>query len=257
MSTGKDRAMPSSRLLFALLLAAGCGHRGLRFPGPLSSMGSDPGDYADRFYEDEESSAGEGDVANPRLRRRIHRDGMAVAEAAGDLVGRNKLSVHGQGYRYDCSGFVEAAHAKAGEPVRGSTKDLYELASRHGVLHKKKRPYIGDVVFFDDSYDRNHNRRRDDELSHIGIVEEVDSDDTIIVVHLSNSGIVRTHMNLRHPDVHRNEAGVTLNDHLRSTSDRDGGPTLTGQLWRGFGSLWAIGDGPLAAAMGCGAGSTG
>jgi hypothetical protein len=43
-------------------------------------MGSDPGDYADRFYEDEESSAGEGDVANPRLRRRIHRDGMAVAE---------------------------------------------------------------------------------------------------------------------------------------------------------------------------------
>ena len=224
----------------ALLAAVGCGHRGLRFPGPLDRMGADPGDYVDRFYDDEPSDAGSGDVANPRLRRRIHRDGLAVADAAGDFVGKGRLTVHGESFRYDCSGFVEAAHAKAGEPVRGSTKDLYALAERTGTLHKKKRPYVGDVVFWDDTYDRNGNGRRDDDLTHIGIVEGVARDGRVTIIHLGGTGVRRITMDLRHKRVHTDEGGVLRNDYLRVRREDDPWRTkyLAGELWVAYASPW-------------------
>ena len=150
--------------------------------------------------------------------------------------------VHGETYRYDCSGLVEAAHAGAHMDLRGSSRSMYDLARREGLLHKRKMPSVGDIAFFDDTYDRNRNRRRDDDLTHVAIVESVASDGTITLVHKGGRGVMRIEMNLRRPDERRDEHGRELNDHLRATSDKDGGPTLSGQLWRAFGSLWALED---------------
>ncbi len=225
------------------LLLIGCAHRGgMPVPGPLGSLGQDVG------YEQEEAGLARREPTKTEApktraeRRRAQKEssaGQLVAKSVGGMVGKSKVVVDGRTYRSDCSGLVEAAYARAGRTLAGSSADMYALAREMGVLHKKKIPAPGDVAFFDDTYDRNGNGRRDDELSHVAVVESVDADGTITLVHRGSSGIVRIRMNLKDPHVGRTEDGVVLNDGLRS-GKQDGGPRLTGELWRAFGSLWEV-----------------
>jgi hypothetical protein len=236
------------------MLLTGCAHRGgMGFPGPLGGMGTDPVPYAeagDGGPADEPvakaAPAAEDPEPPPRRRRRGDARGREVARTAASLIDHRRLVVRGESYRYDCSGLVEAAHAGARIDLRGSSKDMYELARREGLLHKRKVPSPGDIAFFDDTYDRNHNRRRDDDLTHVAVVESVASDGTITLVHKGGRGVMRIEMNLRRPDERRDADGRELNDHLRASKDKDGGPTLSGQLWRAFGSLWALDEGGVS-----------
>lgn len=246
------------RPLFFSLLLTGCAHRGgMAFPGPLGGMGTEPVPYADAGGSGSDGTEapdarGEAVVRSPdpgpaRVRKRRHdARGREVARTAASLVDHRRLVVRGESYRYDCSGLVEAAHAGAHIELHGSSRSMYDLARREGLLHKRKLPSPGDIAFFDDTYDRNHNRRRDDDLTHVAIVESVDSDGTITLVHKGGRGVMRIEMNLRRPGERRDADGRELNDHLRATSDKDGGPTLSGELWRAFGSLWALDDAGLS-----------
>ncbi|MEC7948515.1 MAG: CHAP domain-containing protein [Myxococcota bacterium] len=236
------------RNLSLALLLTGCAHRGgMALPGPLRGMGTDPVPYADSGEEHTaETHVGDASDARadtPPSRRRTRRGdarGEQVARTAASLIEHRKLVVRGETYRYDCSGLVEAAHAGARIDLRGSSRSLYEKARSEGLLHRRKVPVPGDVAFFDDTYDRNHNRRRDDDLTHVAIVESVAADGTITLVHKGGRGVVRMEMNLRRPAERRDEHGRELNDYLRSSRDKDGGPVLSGQLWRAFASLWAV-----------------
>jgi len=235
------RLLPLLALL-AAVSSVGCAHRGLAFPGPTRHMGWEPPSYASTLEEPHSNAVVERHAPPPTGSG----GGAAVARGAVRLIGRSHLLVNGERYRWDCSGMVIAAHASAGHALAGSSADLYELARERGVLHRKKRPYVGDVAFFDDTYDRNGNGRRDDELTHVGVVESVDSAGTITVVHLGSQGVVRIVMNLRRLHDHEDESGTTINSYLRAAHDADGGPVLSGELWRGFGSLWAIDDRAVA-----------
>ena len=244
------------RALTLALLLTGCAHRGgMGFPGPLRGMGTDPLPYAAQGEGSVEDASVVADAApreDPLPARRRRRGGDArgreVARTAASLIDHRRLVVRGESYRYDCSGLVEAAHAGARIDLRGSSKDLYERARDEGLLHKRKIPSPGDIAFFDDTYDRNHNRRRDDDLTHVAVVESVAADGTITLVHKGGRGVMRIEMNLRRPGDRRDEDGRELNDYLRSTKDKDGGPTLSGELWRAFGSLWAVDAGGISAA---------
>lgn len=235
------------RLLALIALLSGCAHRGgLPMPGPLGSLGQDVG------WEDEDAGLARREPSPPApepSRRQARREarkaehdasgGTAVAKAASSWVGSSRTVVNGETYRADCSGFVEAAYARAGLCFAGSSEDLYNRARDEDVLHKRREPTPGDVAFFDDTWDKNGNGRRDDPLSHVAIVESVGEDGTIVLIHRGSKGITRIRMNLRHPDVERSDEGVVYNDGLRSGRD-DGGDRLTGELFRAFGSLWAI-----------------
>ena len=211
-------------MLLALLI--GCASHAYRFPGPLAGLGREP--------LEEAPTASEGKAP------RTHGDGDAVAAAAEGFLGDRKLSVRGEAYRFDCSGLVEASLAKAGCAFTGSSADLFEKARAAGVLHRRRVPEVGDVAFFDDTYDRNGNGRLDDPLSHVAVVESVDADGTVHMVHVGSKGVVRLVMNLRDPSTRADEAGKTLNDYLRAQSKRDPARTryLAGELWVGFGSFW-------------------
>ena len=235
-------------LTFALLLT-GCAHRGgMGFPGPVRGMGTEPAPYAEPAGTGVQDAAVVADASPPddtraparRRRRGGDSRGREVARTAASLIDHRRLLVHGETFRYDCSGLVEAAHAGARIDLRGSSRSLYEQARSEGLLHKRKVPAPGDVAFFDDTYDRNHNRRRDDDLTHVAVVESVAADGTITLVHKGGRGVTRIEMNLRRPGDRRDEDGRELNDYLRSSKDKDGGPTLSGELWRAFGSLWAV-----------------
>ena len=90
---------------------------------------------------------------------------------------------------------------------RGAPSRQSAQGGRHGV--------------FDNTWDRNGNGVRDDALTHIGIVETVDTDGTITLVHLGSKGVVRIQMNLQRPSVTKRE-GKVLNSYLRrgSTGER-------------------------------------
>lgn len=188
--------------------------------------------------------------AERRAARRAARRGEdaaeAVVKAAIHFIGKSTLRCGGETYRYDCSGFVNAAYARAGLDLGlRNTAALFEFAKESGVQHRRKHPKPGDVLFFDNTYDRNHNGRNDDELSHVGIVEKVDPDGTITLIHNGSSkGITRIYMNLEHPDQATSPEGKTWNSTLRARSKQDprGTKHLTGELWRGNASFWQISD---------------
>jgi hypothetical protein len=162
------------------------------------------------------------------------RVGEDIAAGAVSLIGERSLSVGEQSFRYDCSGMVCAAYASAGEHLSGSSRSLFDAAEASGRLHTQALPSPGDIAFFDNSYDRNKNRLRDDELTHVAVVEAVDDEGTITLVHLGSRGIVRIQMNLLRAD------DRAVNSYLRAPADNDGGPRLTGELWRAFGRFWAL-----------------
>lgn len=199
-------------------------------PGPTANVGLDGVAYVPPEVENIEHL----EPATTGTRK-----GRRVARAAESFLGKKRMMVAGNKYRYDCSGMVCAAHVKAGMQLSGNTRSMYHYAKDMGVFHKRKRPDVGDVAFFDNTWDRNKNGRRDDDLTHIAIVEKVERDGTITLIHLGNSGINRLVMNLKHPSHKLNAQGKPWNSVLRNQKK---GKRLTGELFAGFGSLWSITD---------------
>ncbi len=218
----------------ALAALTACAPKGLNFPGPIDTMGR-PTSVVDA--PDRTSGA-----AVAQQRPRTPEDvSAAVVRAAAGFIGAKRLVVGGTTYRYDCSGFVEAAYAAAGMPLRGSAAMMYGFARDNDVLHRRKRKvHAGDLVFWDDTYDRNGNGRRDDDLTHVGIVEGAARDGRVGIIHLGGTGVRRLTMDLREKHVHIDEAGVLRNDYLRVRRDDDPWRTkyLAGELWVAYASPW-------------------
>ena len=172
--------------------------------------------------------------------------GADVAKSASHFLGHGRLRHGGESYRYDCSGLVMAAHARAGLQLAGSSESMLTLAKRAGVFHKGRRPWVGDVAFFANTYDKNGNGRLDDPITHVAVVVSVDADGTVGMVHKGSRGITSLAMNLHHPADHADGASKEINGYLRArrSSDRGGTKYLAGELWIGFGSFWRVlGDG--------------
>ena len=225
------------RGMILTIFLTGCATTGFRYPGPLGRMGSEPLPYADRIAPSEPEAKPVTALAVQEPPRKTIRQGTAVARSAGSLVGRERLVVDGESFRYDCSGLVSAAYTKAGLELSGTSASLNALARKTGTFHERLRPEVGDIVFFDNTWDRNGNGRRDDSLTHVAVVESIDDKGTQTLVHLGGKGVVRMMMNLEEPGVYKDASGAILNSYLRRGKS---GERLTGQLWSGYGSLWAL-----------------
>lgn len=211
-----------------ILLLTACAPSMFRMPGPLASMGRDPS--ADWRLPTRP-------VETPPTR--APERPQAIAAAAAGFIGASALRVDGKVYRFDCSGLVEASLASAGCTFSGSSAMLFAQARDAGVLHRRRTPRPGDVAFFDDTYDRNGNHRLDDPLSHVAIVESVERDGTITLIHAGSSGVVRFTMNLRHPEDREDGKGRVINDYLRARKAGDSPRTryLASELWVAFASF--------------------
>ncbi|HSA23252.1 MAG TPA: hypothetical protein P5076_17475 [Myxococcota bacterium] len=170
-----------------------------------------------------------------------------VAHARG-LQGRDRYRVGGREFPRDCAGFTLAALAGAGLDLEAllpvdpedpsGVSLLHRMASQRGMLHRSRVPQVGDLVFFDHTWDRNRNGRADDALTHVGIVERVDPDGTITFLHRVKRGELRYRMNLFHPALRREpKTGKVLNHYLRVGADHGSG-RLTGQLFHDFATVF-------------------
>jgi hypothetical protein len=157
---------------------------------------------------------------------------QAIVAAAIAYLGRQDLGCPDQ--RNDCSGYVSAVYADAQLDLAGrSTRGLAELADALDVDHVYRRPFPGDLAFFVNTWDRNHDGLVNDGITHVAVVETVDADGTVTLIHKGGSGVRRTTMNLLHPDAARSPEGKLWNSVLRvrQANDAPGLEVLTGQLW--------------------------
>ncbi len=211
-----------------LWLWIGCAHVGIPMPGSTRHLTS-------RIVEATEMTSTVETIETKKPIDTSRGDALAL-EAAG-LIRNTALSVNGNSVRYDCSGFILAAHRLSNIELSGNTRSMFEQAKQGSGIFLTN-PLPGDVVFFDNTYDRNRNGKLDDELSHIAIVQHVDDDQTVQMVHLGGSGIVSLTMNLQSPTQHKDPTGKLLNSYLRVNKRGETSPRLTGQLFRGFARFW-------------------
>lgn len=151
--------------------------------------------------------------------------------------------------RMDCSGMVSAVYASANvgvfrkqaEIIHGANgvKILYDTLTKFNKIYRRTMPGAGDIIFFDNTYDKNNNGKNDDLLVHTGIVVAVDADGTITYVHASASeGTVIAYANLNHPET-PTLGGKRINSALRRkrANDPKGTKYYSGSLINSFGTV--------------------
>ncbi|HOJ50380.1 MAG TPA: CHAP domain-containing protein [Spirochaetota bacterium] len=163
-------------------------------------------------------------------------------------------------FNVDCSNFVRAAYYNA------TDNDLFEEATRLGIYEKIKKddmfsrsnfgalllyvlfklkykivdkPSIGDIIFFDRTYDKNKNNTlKDDVLTHVGIVVSIDDDGTIEFIHAGTSkGIEKSFLNLNYKDSFVVN-GKTVNSYIQRVYSWHRKSETAASLVRGFGSIF-------------------
>jgi len=170
---------------------------------------------------------------------------------------KKQVQINNQTVYLDCSGFVRAVYLVA------LNKDLFQEALNMGIYKKLKssgfqgsqgalamyvyfkslnkiRPFPkkGDVVFFDNTYDKNKNNKWDDLLTHVGIITHIHPDGTLTFIHAGTSkGISQDVLNLRYANkVFLNKKKI--NSHLQRPLKGQKKPyKLTGELARAFGGF--------------------
>ncbi len=169
------------------------------------------------------------------------------------FVGQNPemLYVGDREFRCDCTGVVLASYYKAGidlmpafarEQGNGVAR-LHGVAERHNLAFPGPMPEPGDIIFWDDTYDRNGDEAWGDPLTHTGIVVHVYPDGQLEYVHHNyRRGVVVAHMNLTDPDTYQVRKGdevLTVNSAMRMKSHRYIKPEawLSSHLFRSFGRL--------------------
>ncbi len=174
-----------------------------------------------------------------------------VLQTARQLVGRQRVELAGRRFGDDCTGLVRAVYSTLGvdlmtaaAPQDNGVTAIWRFAAQHGRIFDGGRPVPGDLVFFRETYDLNRDGVANDGLTHIGLVDEVEPDGTVLVIHRVARGVARYHMNLVAPTRARDDRGKIVNDGLRP--GRPGAPTrLTGELFVGYATLLPV-EPPLA-----------
>ena len=167
-----------------------------------------------------------------------------LKEASYKYAGKKELTVRNRKFRTDCSGVVSALYYYAGidlqkyypEYTGAGTERIYKMLEERGLLEETWLPETGDIIFWDNTYDKNSNGKRDDLITHIGMVVERDKYGNIEYIHHNYlKGIVIEKMNIRYKNEHtRTRKGVVtiINSPMRKKEGgRIQGKWLSGQLY--------------------------
>ncbi len=171
----------------------------------------------------------------------------AIVQSATRLIGARTITSQGRRIAYDCAGVAHAIFLEHGiDLYRTDRHDvnangvrlIYNHVRRYGTLHRGPEVRPGDLVFFDNTWDFNGDGKANDPLTHVGIVEEVEPDGTVIFISRVASAIERYRMNLEQPHIHQTPNGRVLNDYIRRKrpTDRTNTARLTGELFSIYGN---------------------
>jgi hypothetical protein len=172
-----------------------------------------------------------------------------LAEGGEYVLGKRELVIRGKRFNMDCTGTVLAIYYYAGIDLardfnkysgNGVTR-LYKTLEAEDLLYETRLPVAGDIIFWDNTYDRNEDGQWNDPLTHVGMVMDTSADGSIEYVHLNyRRGIIIENMNLRTPEIHQKmEKGQMriINSPMRMKQAGKAHPDdwLSGQLYKIFG----------------------
>jgi peptidoglycan DL-endopeptidase CwlO len=168
-----------------------------------------------------------------------------VIESARALVGQKKVVVNGQHFPSDCTGLIKGVFAQEGldlsqlaQPGDNGVSAIWRFAQAKGRTYSGGHPVPGDLVFFTETYDKNKDGARNDGLTHVGLVDALEPDGTVLIIHRVARGVVRYRMNLEQPDT-ASAGGRVINDWLRA-AEKGLRPQLTSQLFYGYATLLPV-----------------
>ncbi len=207
--------------------------------------------------------AGTTDTVRPEPDRPIEADPASgltkvqvlLKEGADRMIGERQLVVRGKRFNYDCTGTVLAIYYHAGIDLAvrfgrysgNGVNRLFRTLEDEQLIYTTELPVTGDLIFWDNTYDKNGDRAWNDPLTHVGMVTGVADDGTISYVHLNYSkGITVEYMNLLDTETNVRVVdgrNVILNSPMRmrgaQRTPRD--RWLAGQLYRSFGMGYRFG----------------
>ena len=171
----------------------------------------------------------------------------AVVRTAAKLVGATAIESHGRRIAYDCAGVTRAIYLEHGidlyesgsaHPKANGVRLIYAHVRQHGRLHQGPAVHPGDLVFFDNTWDFNGDGHLNDPLTHVGVVERIEGDGTVVFISRVADAVERYRMNLALPHVHKTADGRVLNDYIRRKlpTDPQNMGHLTGELFAFFGT---------------------
>lgn len=176
-----------------------------------------------------------------------------LIEGAYELLGREKLSIRSRTFSMDCSGIVLAIYWYADIDLSKAYNDysgggvtrIYHYLEDKDLLYRTMRPVPGDIIFWDNTYDKNEDGKANDLFTHVGMVVSIDGEGNIDYIHHNyRKGIVLERMNLNNPDTYTE----TVNGEQRivnSAMRMRGSPGsfdkwLSSQLYRKFGMGYLV-----------------
>jgi peptidoglycan DL-endopeptidase CwlO len=166
---------------------------------------------------------------------------QALVDYAKSLLGVKRLSEMDGRFKNDCSGFVNGVYALMGRKIkykyvrqgRPLSESLYLTLNDRNLAYSDLQPRTGDAVFFKNTLENSY-----DKVTHVGLVEEVQDDGTVVILHYGSGRVGRIKMNLRHPYDYKNDRGEIINDYLRKGGERQGREDLAGALYFKYGDLF-------------------
>ena len=171
----------------------------------------------------------------------------AIVRTAAKLVGAKTIQSQGRRIAYDCAGVTRAIYLEHGiDLYNSSTTDrrangvrlIYNHMRQHGRLHQGPMVQPGDLVFFDNTWDFNGDGMLNDPLTHVGVVEQIEDDGTVVFISRVADAVERYRMNLALPRVHKTADGRILNDYIRRKrpTDPEEMGHLAGELFTFYGT---------------------
>ncbi|AFG36822.1 NlpC/P60 family protein [Spirochaeta africana] len=200
------------------------------------------------------SMAGYREVLARPAREQALREQLVAA--ALRLEGARELVVAGRAQAIDCTVIIKAVYREAGIDLsaglsryQGSRVErLHAYLGDQRLLHTGSEGVDlqpGDLIFWDNTYDRNGSGRPDDELTHVGMVIDVAENGDVRYIHHNYArGVVVEHMNLAKPSVHRRPdaaGGGIANSFLRSRQAPPYERRLAGELFNSAGQAPRLG----------------
>ncbi len=231
---------PLAALLLLTLAMAGCGAR----PAGLPALA-----YRSPLLEHRwvpaAAAAGSGGSAGAPVgggaARRSAADSPHTAATLRERVVAQGQRLVGQGSKD--ADFIWRAYAEAGVPLRsqGGGRDaaaLHRVARARGAhLRGPKTPLPGDLAFFRLSAS-NRRQPRQQPVDHVALVERLDPDGTVHLLHQRHGKVQRMVAQPGRPHLRRQGAKV-VNTYLVPARKDDGpnSPHLAGEVLAGFATL--------------------
>lgn len=161
---------------------------------------------------------------------------------------KNALKYHGKKDGGDCSGFVSLVNKESIEPyfTTAELNDYFEDSRRSLAIYNllenqnrlyQEKPKVGDLIFFANTVKKYAKAKKSiDNITHIGIITKIDSDETISFIHHTKGKNLISQMNLNYPTLAMNDNKV-INSYMEKCAKNEGHQCLAPAYFSAYGKI--------------------